>query len=289
MNKIIVDSTCDLPEALLRQYDIRVLPLHIILGETEYRDKETIGVEGIYEAMRNGIVPRTSQVSSGDLYDTFQEYCTKGYNFIYIAFSSALSGTYQTSRMILSDFKKKYQNLKMKVLDSRSGSTATGLLALQAAKMVEQGYEYETVLENLNRMIQHIEHLFTITDLKWLVKGGRLDPLHGMIGTLLGVKPILGVKNGSIEVIKKVRGSGHALTYLIDQVAERIREFPEQLIGISHSDNPAGAEALRDAIAERIGAKRFLVNKIGGVLGAHLGIGGLGVFFFNKKFAFYID
>lgn len=289
MIKLIVDSTCDLPDEFIEMYDVKVLPLYITLEGEEYRDKKDIQVDQVYSAMRKGIVPRTSQINFQDCYNVFEEYCSKGYNFIYIAFSSALSGTYQFARHILSEFEGKYQNVKMEVLDSKSGSVATGLMALQAAKMIRVGYQFEEILEQIKAMISHVEHLFTITDLKWLVKGGRLDKLHGMIGSLMNVKPLLDLDNGSIEVIRRVRGRENALHALVDILAERIKDFPDQVIGISHADDLTYAEELKASIVQKLGSNKFILCKIGGVLGSHLGIGGIGVFFFNQKPACYLE
>lgn len=287
MVKLIVDSTCDLPDELLREYDMRVLPLHISMGDKEYRDKVDIGTNEIYSAMRSGIMPKTSQVSTEDLYNTFRDCCAKGIHFIYISFSAAMSGTYQAAKIVLQEFKHTYQDVKMEILDSKSGSMATGLIALEAAKMIQAGSPFEKVSEQIKDMTEHIEHVFTIADLKWLVKGGRIDRLQGMLGSLMNVRPILDVKNGSMEVIKKVRGGYNALNTVTDIVAERIRAFPGQIVGITHTDDPEGAERLQAILTEKTGATNFIVNKIGGVLGSHLGIGGLGVFFLNQKPAFY--
>lgn len=287
MIKLIVDSTCDLSEEILEKYDIRILSLHISLAEKEFRDKMDITTDEVFSAMKKGIVPKTSQVSPADIADIFSEYCREGNDFIYLTFSSAMSGTCQTAKMILSGFKERYPELNMEVIDSKAGSTAIGLMALQAAQMIEMGCSFKTVAEQLKEMTDHVEHIFTISDIGWLVRGGRINKLKGAIGSIMNIKPILEVKKGTIQLFGKARGSKNAINTVVDIFKERAKEFPEQIIGISHSNDLQGAQYLKNIIAEKCGAKNFIINQIGGVLGSHLGLGGLGVFFFNKKLPYY--
>lgn len=289
MIKIIVDSTCDLPEELLKRFDIYVLPLRVYLNEKEYKDKISINVDEVYEAMRDGVVPMTSQPTPSDIYEMFTGCCNVGNDFIYLSFSSALSGTYQLASSICREIKPMYPNINMEVLDSKGGSVATGLIALQAAKLVQAGYDFDTVVSQSNAMIAHIEHIFTITDLKWLIRGGRISRSEGMIGNILDIKPVLDVKDGIMEVVRKVRGRKKALNTVADMLTERIRKFPDQIIGISHADDEATAHELAKIIKSRMGEKSIIICKIGSVLGSHLGIGGVGVFFLNEKPGLYIE
>lgn len=283
MIKILVDSTCDLPDDLIKKYDIKVLPLRVLIEGKEYLDKKTIQVDDVYSAMRKGIVPKTSMPRPKDIYDAFSEYCTAGYDFIYLAFSSVLSGTCSLAQSIIEEFKSKYPRLNMEVIDSKGGSTATGLIALQAAKLCEKGgQDFDSIVTRIKGLVSHVEHVFTIPDLSWLIKGGRVSKASGIIGNILDIKPILDVENGSMIVIKKVRGMKKALNTLADILEERAKNCKNQIIGVSHADDPKTAEALMEIIKKRCGYTEFIVNKIGSVLGSHLGIGGVGIFFFNN-------
>lgn len=288
MTKIIVDSTCDLPDDLMAMYDIKSLPLKVLLNGKEYLDKVTIQVDEVYEAMRKGIVPKTSLPNPMDIFTLFQDYCTEGYDFIYLAFSSFLSGTYQLASTIMDELKIKFPEIRMQIIDTKGGSTATGLIALQAARMSDTGKNFDTVVGQVFKLVDHVEHIFTITDLNWLIKGGRISRSAGILGSILNIKPILHVNNGIMEVIGKVRGRKNSLNTVVDILEERIRDFPDQIIGISHADDLESAEELSSIIDSRLGIKSRMVNKIGSVLGSHLGIGGVGVFFFNKKPDIYI-
>ncbi|MDR3277789.1 MAG: DegV family protein [Oscillospiraceae bacterium] len=285
MTRIIVDSTCDLPDDVVKRYGITVVPMVMSLRDREYRDKVNIRAGEVYAAMRSGVVPKTSQIDCGALMDVFSGFCEAGVPFVYLAFSSALSGSCNTARILLADYREQYPGLDMEVIDSKSGSVATGLIAMRAAARSESGVSFAELVSHILELTEHVEHVFTIADLKWLVRGGRIDPIVGMIGSLLNVKPILDVKNGSMQIIKKVRGDEAARAEVVSVTAARARSFPEQLIGIAHAENLPGAEALKRAIAETLGATNFIISEIGSVLGSHIGVGSLGVFFFNKRFA----
>lgn len=285
MIKILVDSTCDLPDEIIAKYDLDILPLRVLLDGQEFLDKKTIQVDKVYAAMRKGILPRTAQPYPQDIYNLFQEYCDKGQDFIYLSFSSVMSGTYQLARSIMQEFKHKYPLRKMEIVDTKSGSTATGLIALQILYLLEKGeLGFDGIVREIHHMVKHIEHVFTIPDLSWLIKGGRVSKAQGIVGNLLDIKPILHVKDGAIEVYKKTRGKNKALKSVVNILAERAGNFTDQVIGVSHSDDLEVAQQIIAMIKDKLGFQTFMVNKIGSVLGSHLGIGGVGVFFFNKGF-----
>lgn len=283
MLKLLIDSTCDLPDELIEKYDLKILPLRVSIEDNEYLDKETIQVEEVYSAMRKGVVPKTSQPNPKDIYDAFNEFCLKGQDFIYLSFSSALSGTCQLAESILEELKEKYPKRNMKVIDTKSGSTAIGLIVLYILKLLEKGEQsFDFVVKKVQDLINSIEHVFTITDLNWLIKGGRIGKAQGAIGSILNIKPILQVNNGIMEVVKKVRGRKKALSTLVDILGEKTRNCKDQIIGVSHADDLETAEELISMIKKKLGFKDFIVNKIGSVLGSHLGIGGVGIFFFSE-------
>jgi DegV family protein with EDD domain len=282
MIRFIVDSTCDLPEDVMKEHGILMVPLHVLLNGNDYRDKVDIAPDEVFAAMMKGQVPKTSQTGPEDVSSIFQFCCDSGEDFIYLTFSSALSGTYQLAKVMLSEFQQKYPHIRMQVIDSKAGSVAIGLMALQAVQLIEAGYAFDFVAEQLSFMADHVELVFTIADIGWLVKGGRISRLQGMLGSILEVKPILEVKNGLINVIKKARGSQKALAMIVDTLLERIAAVPSQIIGIAHSENMPGVDKIKNMLTEKIGATTFIICKIGSVLGSHIGIGGLGLFFFNQ-------
>jgi DegV family protein with EDD domain len=289
MIKIIVDSTCDLPQEILQEYDIKILPLNVLLNGVEYRDRVDIQVEEVYAQMKKGIVPKTSQVSPKEIHSMFTHHIKQATDFIYLAFSSALSGTHNLAKSIQEELTESNPNIKMAVVDSKGGSVATGLIVLQAARLARSGLDFANIIKQIDFMVKHVEHIFAISDLEWLIKGGRINRIVGKTGSILNIKPILDVQNGKMRVISAVRGQRKALRTVVDLVAERIKEFPDQIVGIAHADDLPAAEEVMEMLRTKIGASKFIVQKIGCVLGAHLGIGGVGVFFFNAKPELYMD
>lgn len=289
MIKIIVDSSSDLPGELMNEYDVKFLSHRIYLGEKEYLDKVTIQAEEVYEAMSRGIIPKTSLPSPIDILNMFEQFCLEGNDFIFIVLSSKLSGTYQLAVFLLKELQKQYAGVKMKVVDSKSTSTAAGLIALQAAKLVRAGISFDKVVEQICDMADHAEHIFMVTDLNWLIRGGRLTRAEGIVGTILNVKPILHVRDGAVELLEKVRGKKRALLTIVDIMEERIKDFPDQRIGISYAGDLEIAYELRDLIRQRFGEQDVMINKIGATLVSHLGIGGVGVLFFNKEPDLYLE
>lgn len=288
--KIIIDSTTDLPGELIEKYHIDVIPLRVLIGDEEFTDKETITVEEVYEYMKKGICPKTSLPSPQRIYDLFSRYASQGMDFIYYSFSSKLSGTYQAAFQIIEDLKREFPKVRMAIIDTLSGSIAAGLIALQGAKMAETGTSFEKIIRVSMDCIRHIEHVFTIDDLNWLLKGGRISKKSAVIGSALNIKPILDVKDGEMNVIKKIRGRKKALEAVVDIVEKRIRSFPNQIIGIAHADDFETALEIKDMLIKKLGHNRnIIIEKIGSVLGSHLGIGGVGVFFFNRQPECYID
>ena len=289
MIRIVVDSTCDLPEFILTQYNIITLPMVVNIDGVAYLDKLEINRSKVYAAIENGSSIKTAQVDLDSATRVFTELCENKEDFIYIAFSSNMSCTYSSACEVLRDFRSRYPDVSMEIIDSKGGCLATGLIVLQAARLAEKGCGFDDIVSKMVEMVNTIEHIFTIADIRWLVKGGRLDPLKGAIGAILNVKPILTVTNGMMDVVKKARGTKNVIAAVIDLVSEKSKEFPEQIIGIAHANNSQGADDLKKRLAERLRSSTFVMCEVGSVLGAHLGIGALGVFFFNKKPTFYLS
>lgn len=289
LTKIIMDSTADLPADIIEKCGIDILPLRVNIGGKEYIDKVTITVEKVYEAMRKGIHPDTSLPNIKTTYELFEKYASKGIDFIFYSFSSKLSSTYETCYLIMEELKQNYTDVKMKILDTKGGSFASGLIAMQGALLSKVGISFQEIVDISKENIKSIEHIFTIDDLTWLLEGGRIAKTEEMLGKILNIKPILHVDDGEMIVIDKIRGRKRALKTVVDLVEERIRDFPDQIIGITHADDLEAALKVKDMIFNRIGNNNIFIEKIGGVLGSHLGIGGVGVFFFNNRPQVYIN
>ncbi|MFE5390295.1 DegV family protein [Bacillus thuringiensis] len=281
--KIITDSAADLPVELLQAYDIDLIPLRVYdETETEYLDGVTLESVTLLQKMREGAVYRTSLPSLETFQEKFVSYAKEGNPCIYLAFSSELSGTYQSSVVIKEEVKETYANLDLEIIDTKCASLGQGLVVLEAAKMAKDGASKEDILKRVDFLMSHMEHIFTVADLQYLVRGGRLSKVAGFIGGLLNIKPILNVEEGKLVPLEKVRGKKKVLSRIVDIMEERGKDLKGQTIGMTHGDDLETAEALKSLITERFGCEVFIVNTIGAAIGAHTGPGVITLFFLNE-------
>ncbi|QUG84470.1 DegV family protein [Bacillus nitratireducens] len=281
--KIITDSAADLPVELLQAYDIDLIPLRVYdEAETEYLDGVTLKSVTLLQKMREGAVYKTSLPSLETFQEKFVSYAKEGNPCIYLAFSSELSGTYQSSVLIKEEVKETYTDLDLEIIDTKCASLGQGLVVLEAAKMAKDGASKEEILNRVAFLMNHMEHIFTVADLQYLVRGGRLSKVAGFIGGLLNIKPILNVEEGKLVPLEKVRGKKKVLSRIVDIMEERGKDLKDQTIGMTHGDDLETAEALKALITERFGCEVFIVNTIGAAIGAHTGPGALTLFFLNE-------
>ncbi|WP_377865380.1 DegV family protein [Bacillus sp. R86525] len=281
--KIITDSAADLPLELLQAYDIDLIPLRVYdEAETEYLDGVTLKSVTLLQKMREGAVYKTSLPSLETFQEKFVSYAKEGNPCIYLAFSSELSGTYQSSVLIKKEVKETYTDLDLEIIDTKCASLGQGIVVLEAAKMAKEGASKEEILNRVAFLMEHMEHIFTVADLQYLVRGGRLSKVAGFIGGLLNIKPILNVDEGKLVPLEKVRGKKKVLSRIVDIMEERGKDLKGQTIGMTHGDDLETAEALKALIIERFGCEVCIVNTIGAAIGAHTGPGALTLFFLNE-------
>ncbi|ACK93812.1 TPA: DegV family protein [Bacillus cereus] len=281
--KIITDSAADLPVELLQAYDIDLIPLRVYDEvETEYLDGVTLESVTLLQKMREGAVYKTSLPSLETFQEKFVSYAKEGNPCIYLAFSSELSGTYQSSVVIKEEVKETYADLDLEIIDTKCASLGQGLVVLEAAKMAKNGASKEDILNRVAFLMNHMEHIFTVADLQYLVRGGRLSKVAGFIGGLLNIKPILNVEEGKLVPLEKVRGKKKVLSRIVDIMEERGKYLKGQTIAMTHGDDLETAEALKALITERFGCEVFIVNTIGAAIGAHTGPGVITLFFLNE-------
>lgn len=285
--KILTDSACDLPEDVIKEYDIDVMPIIVIDDDTEYLDNVTIKPKTLYDNMRKGKVYKTSQIPVNTFQDKFEEIAKEGRSTIYIAFSSGLSATYQSAVLTRDNLKEEYPDLDITIVDSKAASLGHGLLVHKAAKMAKEGKSKEEILNMLSFYIDSIEHIFTVDDIEYLFRGGRVTRTQAFLGGLLNIKPILEVtKDGKLRPLEKIRGKGKVLKRMLELMKQRSKgaDLSLQTIGISHGDNLDNALKLKNMIEEKYGCKDFIINHIGCAIGAHSGPGTIALFFLNKDY-----
>lgn len=281
MIQLIIDSTTDIPEEFFQKHDIKIIPLIVSVNGQSYRDRYEIKIDALYTEMRKGIVPKTSLPNMEEMESVFRQSCAEGKDILFIAFSSAMSGTCQAAHIIAEDLLEEYPERQILIVDSMGGCIATGLIAMQAQLWIEDGLTGDALLSHVLEMREHIQHLFTVANLDWLAKGGRVQKQVGIVGDKLNVKPILHVRDGSMHVFTFARGRKKTLDKLVDILAERSRAFPRQVIGIAHADDFESALYIKQMIQERLPESKTFICEIGCILGTHLGIGGVGLFFLN--------
>ncbi|MGF9967007.1 DegV family protein [Bacillus rhizoplanae] len=281
--KIITDSAADLPKELLHTYDIEVIPLRVYdEQENEFLDGVTLDPIDLLRNMKEGKVYRTSLPSLETIQEVFTTYAKQDVTCIYLAFTSELSGTYQSSVLVGEEVKEAYPNFSLDIIDTKCASTGQGLVVLEAAKMAQNGATKEEILNRIDFMTEHMEHIFTVADLQYLVRGGRLSKVAGFIGGLLNIKPILNVEDGKLIPLEKIRGRKKVFQRIVDIMETRGKDLKDQTIGISHGDDLESVNILTEMITEKFGCKVFIVNSIGAAVGAHAGPGTLAIFFLNE-------
>ncbi|WP_334159926.1 DegV family protein [Muricomes intestini] len=283
MIRVIADSTCDIAEELLKDYDLITLPLVITAEGKEYLDGVDLRTEQVYELMKQGILPGTAQIPYDIIHVAFEDCCKRGNDFLYISFSSKMSGCFSFANVVAKELREEYPDIRMELVDSQGGSAATGLIVLQALKMAKAKSSMEEILTQVRFMIEHVEHIFTIADLSWMVKGGRINKPLGFVGSVLNIRPWLDVESGKMVVKGMVRGEKKAISTVAEEVIKRSKQFQTQLIAITHAGDTEAAKKIEKLLKEALPACRTVISQIGGVLGVHLGMGGIGVFFFNER------
>jgi len=184
--------------------------------------------------------------------------------------------------LVKRDILEKYPDFKLTIIDSKAASIGFGLIVYYAAKLAKEGKSLDEIVQVTNENKNHMEHIFTVDDLEYLYRGGRVSRGAAVVGSMLNIKPILDVEDGKLIPIQKIRSRKKAIKRMIDIMDERGVNLDNQVIGINHGDDLTAAEEIRDLIVEKYGTKDFILNYVGCAIGAHSGPGTLSVFFLNK-------
>lgn len=281
MLKLIVDSTCDMDDEMRK--DAVVLPLSIIMDDIPYLDGIEVDTKKVYDYMREGKLPKTSQISYVHLMEILNEIAANKDDAVYLTFSSKMSGSHDLARKTVAEFLESNPDLRIEVVDSEGGSGGASLLAIHIAGMIRKGLGIDEVLKNIDYMKKCIKYHFTLQDIAWLAKGGRVNTALSTVGDMLDMKPYLTVRDGRIVVDRLVRGRKKAIRKIADDIAGDAKDYPDQIITISHGDDPDSARILEKHIRELMPEARTRVLAIGSVLGAHIGVGGVAAFCLTRR------
>ncbi|PID21849.1 fatty acid-binding protein DegV [Sporosarcina sp. P3] len=280
--KIFADSACDLPLNFFTENEVELFPLSVLLDGKEYEDIVEINSKEVFDAIRQGQQPKTSQASPDQMMTAWKDLAASGEDGIYIAFSSQLSGTYQTAVMTSDQVKEDNPSMNLAVIDTHCASLGYGLLVKEAVRLRNEGIGMREIEQEIRTMATHMEHLFTVEDLDYLAKGGRVSKASAFFGGLLNIKPLLHVEDGKLVPIEKHRGRKKVLRRMIEMMEERGSNLQEQTIAISHGDDLSTAKEFQEMIQEVIQPKAIEIHQIGSVIGSHAGPGTIALFFLNN-------
>lgn len=282
--QIIADSASDLSKEDFEHFEVDSASLTVQLDDQNYEDGKTISAKTIYDAMRNGKVPKTSQVSPQTFTTLFEKYAKDNKPCLYLSFSSALSGTYQSAKIAEEEVKSTYPDWEITIIDTKCASLGYGLVVMRAAELAKEGKDLAEITEFSRYHADHMEHIFTVDDLEYLYRGGRVSKSAAFVGTLLKIKPILHVEDGQLIPLEKIRGSKKVWKRMLDIMEERGQDLANQRIAISHGDVYDTAKELADMIQERFHIKDIRINMVGSTIGAHSGPGTIALFFLNDTY-----
>lgn len=280
--RLFADSASDLPKDFFENEDVVLFPLRVHIGDQDFEDIRGIQSIKVFDAIRAGNHPKTSQVSPEEMLKAFEQLAIANEEGFYLAFSSELSGTYSTAVMVADQVREDYPDLKLTIIDSKAASLGYGLLVKEAVKLRSDGHSLKTILEKVRFMADHLESLFTVEDLDYMAKGGRISKGSAFVGGLLNIKPLLHVEDGKLVPIEKLRGRKKIVKRMIELMKERGSQLDQQTIAISHGDDEEFATILKQEIEQHFNPKEVEVHMIGSVIAAHTGPGTLALFFLNK-------
>ena len=283
--KIITDSACDLPEAMLRELDITAVPLTVnFRGQTHSDSVEDREVKELYDAMRHGEVATTAAVNPDGWASQIEAALAAGFDALVLTFSGGLSTTYQSAVIAANDLLESYPQRKVMVVDTCAAALGQGLLVWHTAKQRDMGLSLEELAAWVEENKNHVAHWFTVDDLVYLKRGGRVSAATALVGTMLNIKPVLHVDNeGPLVRMVKARGRKAAVNTLVSRLTELGEGWDNSTVFICHADALADAQALAEQVKAKCGVKEAFIGNLGAVIGSHAGPGTLALFFMGRE------
>ena len=281
--KIITDSGSDLTEQMLEALKVAKVSLSVLFRGESRPDSVDEGIRSFYDALRAGEISTTSAVNPDGWASAIEPVLQAGQDALVMAFSSGLSTTYQSAVIAAGELAEKYPERKVLVVDTLCASLGEGLLVWYACKKRDEGLDLEELRDWLEENKLHLCHWFTVDDLMFLKRGGRVSAATALVGTMLQIKPVLHVDDeGHLINVGKARGRKASIDALAAKVAELGEGFENETMFISHGDCIGDAQYLASVLKEKYGVKHVHINHVGAVVGSHSGPGTLALFFMGK-------
>lgn len=268
---IFTDATTDSIKGLSA---VQTIPMSVELeGECySYGPGGNVDPERFYEELRGGVFARTTQISPAEYYGQFQKYLEKGSDILYLCFSSGLSGTYQSSEICMEELREQYPERKILCVDSRSASVGAAVFVHEAAARQAQGMELEPLYQWLTEQRLNICHWFTVEDLEFLKRGGRIGAATAAVGTMLQIKPLLHIDDGGkLEVVSKPRGRKKANAVMLAKMESGWLPEISRFVVIGHAGNLNSAQVLQQEVSARFPDAEIQITEISPIIGAHTG------------------
>ena len=284
--KIITDSACDLPKSIIREFNLEVLDLPVVLDGVMHENPSStlLDSKAFYAEIRAGSKTSTSQVSLGVFMECFEKHAKNCDSVLYLCFSTGLSGTFSSSCIAAQKIKEAHPDFDISMIDTKNASMGQGLTVYNALVMQRDGASKEEIVKATINHSSRMEHVFTVDDLDYLYRGGRLSKTSALIGGVLGIKPILQLaEDGSIKPCEKVRSKKALISRLVEIASERCSNIGEQLISIAHADNMDTVNDLKDGLTKKYGCKDYIISDLSAVIGSHSGPGTVALFFLGDK------
>ena len=281
--KIITDSCCDFPTEMYAKLDLTMLPLKVEFRGDIQNDRNDDSLKEMYNGFRNGEAAKTSAVNPEQWATAIKPILDQGMDALVMAFSSGLSATYQSAVIAAEELKESYPDRKVLVVDTLAASLGQGLLVWYACKKRDEGMSLEELYAWVEENKLHLCHWFTVDDLMYLKRGGRVSATTALVGTMLQIKPVLHVDDeGHLINVAKARGRKNSIDALAKKVAELGGDYDNSTMFITHGDCLEDAQYLAGLLREKYGVKEVLISYVGSVIGSHSGPGTLALFFLGN-------
>ena len=281
----MTDASCDLPAELVKEVGVEVIPMEFEIGDKcylHYPDCRMMGLDEFYSHIREGAVPKTTQINLDSFKNCFEPYLKAGKDILYTGISTGLSGTFNTCRIAVEELLEKYPKRKIVVIDSLCDSAGLGYLVYRAGKKYAEGASMKEVSDFIEEFRLKICHWFIVDDLELLKKGGRISGVAATFGKALQIKPLISVDDeGNLVNVAKIRGKSNMIDALVSKFKRDSEEMKKDIAFVAHADNLEGAKELKKAIKGL--CKEVKICEIGPVIGSHVGSGMLAVLFLGKR------
>jgi len=270
--KIVIDSTADMPSALVQEYGITVVPLNVHFGTEVFRDSIEISADEFYKRLASSPkLPTTSQPTVGDFLEVYQELSNTTDEIVSIHVSDKLSGTLNSANQAKGQYTG---NARIEVVDSEHVSMGLGMVAIAASKAAQGGATIEDVVKEAKQTISKVQFVGLVDTLEYLEKGGRIGKAQALVGSILRLKPLLTVKNGEVHPLEKIRTRSKGIDRLCDIVKEHA---PLESLAVVYTTTPDDAAQLADRLRPLVPSGDIPISQVGPVVGTHAGPGVLGI------------